>query len=191
MVTHVYLWRADKNGEVFDHASLGLSDNTYISWWNHIKQFSVVNLRENGTAESLSDDIFLQSGRYPNTFTLIDIDEDKVKQWWNRFKNRKEAAYDHGDLKSVSVVFRALCEGEDFFQKQMATCISSKELEVIVKQYMTDRDIHDRALPFQKFVWCKCKLPKLDIIQGLQAIKTRFAGKSTKKKCVVAEKFAF
>ncbi|XP_041354133.1 uncharacterized protein LOC121371970 [Gigantopelta aegis] len=106
----VYVWMP--TNELVGHASLELSDGTYISWWpDEDKNKSLPMVTMKGHASSSLEEDIDGEGRQPtHEFTLKKkYDERKMKKWWDKFKY--EGWYVLTGSNCCWVVYKALTEG--------------------------------------------------------------------------------
>ncbi|KAL3855433.1 hypothetical protein ACJMK2_014644 [Sinanodonta woodiana] len=112
----VYVWECQYGTPFsFGHASISLSDGTYISWWPTQKS-SLISKAFGTTGtyiRSLEEDISLQNNRRPEVFKLTScVDEDAIQRWWRDF--RTVSSYSGIYKNCCYVVFHALVSGTVF-----------------------------------------------------------------------------
>ena len=114
MPVTVYIW--DSHGtEAVGHASLALSDGTYISWWPHSdakKRLPTghTKISKASPNPTLEDDIRDEDGQKPTSINVGGLNENAIKKWWMDFKT-KETEWRLLDQNCSTVVFEALCAG--------------------------------------------------------------------------------
>ena len=98
MPIKVYVWEP-KGSDSCGHASMELSDGTYISWWpnwwegNEGKVEQAMKKAPGYQNRTLDTDINAEQRVPDYTFTIparVGLDEDGIKCWWARMKSRKK-----------------------------------------------------------------------------------------------------
>ncbi len=84
---NVYIW--EPHGNQVGHASLGLPDGTYISWWPAGKgkdDSGVLNwaLCTATLSGSLQEDIVAEGNLSPQIFTIHNVNLRALKEWWRK-----------------------------------------------------------------------------------------------------------
>jgi RHS repeat-associated protein len=88
----VHYW-AYHNTQNVGHSSMTLNDGTYISWWPAGADADLFNSVEGIDVKSLAADI-RNEGRSPDRNIEVNgLDEDKIRDWWNRFRRNKKNKY--------------------------------------------------------------------------------------------------
>ena len=99
------------------HASMLLSDGTYISWWPRsgtIKTIPFVEQSWEGEGVAVADyngDYEGEGFTHANSFRIWGIDNTAVKAWWNGFKNVKGQKWNVASQNCSTIVYKAIFAG--------------------------------------------------------------------------------
>lgn len=127
--SYLHLWKAHSRVTGFGHISLELSNNCYISFWPDEGTKSCQIKNENCPAKwynSVEDEI--KEKGHPTTIYVYGLDVDAIKSWWKLFLSEKPK-YDIRDQNCAVVVYKALCEGSSWFEKNTSDCTGIKTPE--------------------------------------------------------------
>ena len=92
----VYIWSYTGSGGNWGHASLMLNDGTYISWWpGEPRDGKMPNgkIPDLYSAPALPPDLARDQeleGTTPTIIHLDNLDEDAIKKWWNKFRQKNK-----------------------------------------------------------------------------------------------------
>jgi hypothetical protein len=137
MAATVFVW---KPKTTVGHASMGLSDGTYISWWPTGNVFDS-DARSFGMRKDKND----EGSRNPDyaSAPINGLDEDRISLWWKEISGRKPGDYSpsrHEDRPAVgkfkllsgyncsNMVVRAMVVGGIFRKYPLATVIIANNL---------------------------------------------------------------
>lgn len=99
------------------HASMLLSDGTYISWWpldGTIKTIPFVEQTWEGTGTAVpdySEDYDSEGSTHANSFRVWGIDNDAVKAWWDGFKGVEGQKWKLTSQNCSTIVYKAILAG--------------------------------------------------------------------------------
>ncbi|KAK3611767.1 hypothetical protein CHS0354_014117 [Potamilus streckersoni] len=117
MPIKVYIWNFQGFKEAWGHASMSLSDGTYISWWpsggDERKSFKGMAVKAPPVHDrTLDDDIQDEEDKQPDVIHIIPdgyINEEAIKEWWESFKVVED--WHAVNQNCSTVVYFALCNG--------------------------------------------------------------------------------
>ena len=93
MTIKVYVWLPE-GGSRYGHASMELSDGTYISWYPVKERKQRTMGKSPGCQERKLEDDAQEEGRNPDRIFIIPskvgLDEGNIKRWWASMKSSEE-----------------------------------------------------------------------------------------------------
>ena len=97
MPIKVYVWKP-KGDDSYGHASMELSDGTYISWWPEYggKAEQAKKKAHGFQNRTLEDDVRDEERNPDRTFIIpskVGLDEGEIKKWWAKKKAKRSGIY--------------------------------------------------------------------------------------------------
>ena len=94
MPIKVYVWKP-KGDDSYGHASMELSDGTYISWWpEYGGKAEQTTKRAHGFQNRTLEEDVRDEGRNPDrTFIIpskVGLEEGEIKKWWAKKKSEEK-----------------------------------------------------------------------------------------------------
>ena len=94
MTIKVYVWKP-KGDDSYGHASMELSDGTYISWWPEYggKGEQTKHKAPGFQNRTLDDDVRDEERNPDRTFIIpskVGLDEGEIKKWWAKKKGEEK-----------------------------------------------------------------------------------------------------
>ena len=131
MPIKVYVWTPE--GDNVGHASMELSDGTYISWWPEDAVKLPVTKIPGFQNRTLEEDV-RDEGRNPDyTFIIpakVGLDEARIKRWWASMKSKEE----------YNLLFNNCCDAVKRAFEAGGTKVTTSWIETPTKmiEYMQD-----------------------------------------------------
>ena len=111
MSIKVYVWKPE-GGNKFGHASMELSDGTYISWWPEYggKAQQTKKKASGFQNRTLDDDVRDEEKNPDYTFIIpakVGLDEGNIKRWWASMKSTEKWSVFNNCCGAVKRAFEA------------------------------------------------------------------------------------